>query len=71
LAGHYDSISGAIRIPEFEPAFSHESLALINSLEAELYGLDADDPRALETAVKLETMRTCPKGALALCIVAV
>ena len=71
LAGHYDSTSGAIRVPEFEPTFTREDLALINSLETKLCGLEADKPEALEITVKLETMRMYPKGALALCIVAV
>lgn len=71
FAGHYDSTSGAIRIPEFEPASSRENQALINSLETKLRGLEADEPEALETAIKLETMRMYAKGALALCIVAV
>lgn len=71
IAGHYDAISGAIRIPEFERTFSRDQQKLINSLETKLRTLDADSPEALEIAVKLDTMRMYPKGALALCITAV
>jgi hypothetical protein len=71
IAGHYDAIPGAIRIPEFERAFSRDQQKLVNSLETRLRTLDADSQEALEIAVKLDTMRMCPKGALALCITAV
>ena len=71
FAGHYDSTSGAIRIPDFEPAFSREKLALINSLEMELNGLEAENSKALEIAVKIDMIRMWPKGALALCMAAV
>jgi hypothetical protein len=71
IAGHYDSISGAIRIPEFESAFSHDQQKLVNFLEARLRTMDADSWEALEIAVKLDTMRMYPKGALGLCITAV
>jgi hypothetical protein len=71
IAGHYDAISGAIRIPEFERAFSRDQQKLVHSLETRLRTLDADSPEALEIAVKLDTMRMYPKGALALCITAV
>jgi len=60
FARHYDSITGAIRIPEFEPALSHEDLALIGSLKTKLRGLEADNPKALESAIKLEMMRMYP-----------
>lgn len=71
IAGHYSAISGAIRIPEFERAFSRDQQKLVNSLETRLRTLDADSQEALGIAVKLDTMRMCPKGALALCITAV
>jgi len=71
IAGHYDAISGAIRIPEFEPAFSRDQQKLVKSLETRLRTMDADSREALEIAVKLDTMRMYPKGALALCITAV
>ncbi|KAF8499774.1 hypothetical protein F5888DRAFT_111124 [Russula emetica] len=71
IAGHYDSISGAIRIPEFERAFSRDQQKLVKNLETILRTLDADSWEALEIAVKLDTMRMYPKGALALCVTAV
>ena len=71
IAGHYDAISGAIRIPEFERAFSRDEQKRVNFLETRLRTLDADSQEALEIAVKLDTMRMYPKGALALCITAV
>ena len=71
IAGHYDNISSAIRIPEFERAFSRDQRKLVNSLETRLKTLDADSQEALEIAVKLDTMRMYPMGALALCITAV
>jgi hypothetical protein len=71
IAGYYDAISGAIRIPEFERAFSRDQQKLVNRLENRLRTLDADSREALEIAVKLDTMRMYPKGALALCITAV
>ena len=71
IAGHYDAISGAIRIPEFEPAFSRDQQKLINSLKTRLRTLDADSQEALEIAVRLDTMRMYPRGALAFCITAV
>ena len=61
---------GAIRIPEFEPAFSPATEAVKN-LETRLRTSDADYWEALEIAVKLDTMRICPEGALAVCITAV
>jgi len=66
-----DSISGAIRIPEFEPAFSLDQRKLVRYFETRLRALDADSREALEIAVKLDTMRMCPKGALVVCITAV
>jgi hypothetical protein len=71
IAGHYNDISGTIRIPEFEPSFSRDQRKLVNYLETRLRTLDADFREALEIAVKLDTMRMCPKGALALCVTAV
>lgn len=71
IAGHYDRISGAVRIPEFERAFSRDEMKLVKNLESRLRALDADSPEALEIAVKLDTMRMCPKGALAVCVTAV
>lgn len=71
VAGYYDSISGAIRIPEFEHAFSHDQRKLVKYLETRLRALDPDSREALEIAVKLDTMRMCPKGVLAVCITAV
>lgn len=71
IAGHYDSISGAIRIPEFEHAFSRDQQKLVESLVTRLRTLDADSPEALEIAVKLDVTRMYPGGALALCIAAV
>jgi hypothetical protein len=71
IAGHYDRISGAIRIPEFERALSRDQRKLVNRLESRLRTLDADSREALEIAVKLDTMRMYPTGALALCIAAV
>jgi hypothetical protein len=68
IAGHYDRISGAVRIPEFERAFSRDEKKLVKNLETRLRALDADSPEALEIAVKLDTMRMYPMGALALCI---
>lgn len=71
IAGHYDSISGAIRIPEFERTFSRDQQKLVKSLVTRLRTLDADSREALEIAVKLDVMRMYPRGALALCIMAV
>lgn len=71
IAGHYDGISGAIRIPEFERPFSRDQRKLVNHLENRLRTLDADSREAVEIAVKLDTMRMYPVGALALCITAV
>ncbi|KAI0283694.1 hypothetical protein BGY98DRAFT_1093785 [Russula aff. rugulosa BPL654] len=65
IAGHYDRISGAVRIPEFERAFSRDEKKLVKNLETRLRALDADSPEALGIAVKLDTMRMCQKGALA------
>lgn len=71
IAGHYDRVSGAVRIPEFERAFSRDEKKLVKDLETRLRALDANSPDALEIAVKLDTMRMCPKAALAVCITAV
>ena len=72
LAGHYDSISGAIRIPELEQIYSDEDdQALVNSLEIELATLHPGSKEALEVAIKLDIMRMYPRGALALCVIAV
>ena len=71
IAGHYDNISTAIRIPELERAFSRDERRLVKYLETTLRSLDADSREALEIVVNLDTMRMCPKGALAVCITAV
>jgi hypothetical protein len=71
FASHYDSISGAIRVPGLEPTFSHDQLAVINTLKDKLKGLDRDAEEALVIVVKLDVMRMYPIGALAICTVAV
>jgi hypothetical protein len=71
FASHYDSISGAIRIPALEPTFSDDQLAAVNALEDELKGLEPDSEEAIVVAVKLDVMRMYPMGALAICAVAV
>ncbi|KAI0276550.1 hypothetical protein BC826DRAFT_1192694 [Russula brevipes] len=71
FAGHYDSISGAIRVPGIEPLYSQDQQSLMSSLESELKTLDGDSQGALKIAIKLDTMQMYPKGALALCAVAV
>jgi hypothetical protein len=71
FAAHYDCISGAIRIPEFEPSFSQDKLTCISALESELRTLDSDSSEALKIAIELETMQIHPKGMLAICMVVV
>ena len=71
FAGHYDSISGAIRVPALEPTFSRDQLAIVDELEGELKDLDPDSEEALTVAVKLDVMQMYPMGALAICTVAV
>ena len=71
LASHYDSISGAIRVPALEPTFSGDQLALIDELKGELKELGSDPKEALKVAVKLDTIWMYPMGALAICTVVV
>jgi hypothetical protein len=71
FASYYDSISGAIRVPDLKPTFSHDQLAHINTLESGLKSFDPDSEEALAVAVKLDMMRMYPMGALAICTVAV
>ena len=71
LASHYDSISGAIRVPVLEPPFPSDQLTRIDTLEGKLKNLDADSEEALATAIKIDMMRMYPMGALAICTVAV
>jgi len=69
LAGHYDNISGAIRILELEQIyFDKDDQALVNSLKIELATLHPGSKKALEVAIKLDIMRMYPRGALALCV---
>ncbi|KAI0302275.1 hypothetical protein BC826DRAFT_966257 [Russula brevipes] len=70
FAGHYDSISGAVRVLEFE-SVTHDQQILADSLETNLRPLDEDSQEALQIAIKLDIMRMYPKGALALCAAAV
>jgi hypothetical protein len=71
FASHYDSISGAIRVPALEPTFSDDELAAIDALEDELTSLKPNSEEALKVAAKLDVMRMYPMGALAICTVAV
>ena len=69
LAGHYNSISGTIRIPELESIYySAEEQAF---LEIKLACLGLGSKEALKVAIKLDVMQMYPRGALALCIIAV
>jgi hypothetical protein len=70
FAGHYDSISGAVRVLEFE-SIARDQQILADSLETNMKHLDEDSQEALQIAVKLNVMRMYPKGALALCTAAV
>ena len=69
LAGHYVGISDAIRILELESIYySAEEQA---SLEIKLAHLGLGSKEALKVAIKLDVMQMYPRGALALCIIAV
>jgi len=69
LAGHYNSILDAIRIPELESIYySAEEQA---SLKIKLARLGLGSKEALKVAIKLNVMRMYPRGALALCIIVV
>jgi len=71
FASHYDSISGAVRVPSLEPSFSDDQLALIDILEGKLKSIDPDCDEALAVTVKLDTIQMYPMGVLAICTVAV
>ena len=71
FASHYDSISGAIRVPALEPSLSRDQLTRIKTLEGKLKNPELDPEEALAAAIEIDTMRMYPMGVLAISTVAV